>query len=122
MTALRDEADFVITNPPFSLFREFMAWLVEGGKKFSVIGNKNAITYNEVFPLIKSNELWKGATANSTDMVFGVPKGAHGEPTPIGSRPRSSAIRQTTNVTTRGSGTRAGSPTSTTGDVTNRCS
>ncbi|WP_407689712.1 adenine-specific methyltransferase EcoRI family protein [Mycobacterium sp. HUMS_1102779] len=76
VTALRDEADFIITNPPFSLFRSFMTWLVGGGKKFSVIGNNNAITYNEVFPHIMANELWKGATANSTDMVFGVPKGA----------------------------------------------
>lgn len=75
VTALRDEADIVITNPPFSLFREFLAWLVEGKKKFSVIGNGNAITYVEVFPLIQANKLWKGATANSTDMVFGVPKG-----------------------------------------------
>lgn len=76
VTALRDEADLVITNPPFSLFREFIAWLVEGDVKFSAIGNSNAITYKEVFPLIKRNELWKGATANNTDMVFGVPKGA----------------------------------------------
>ncbi len=76
VTALRDEADIVITNPPFSLFREFLAWLVKGGKKFSIIGNSNATTYNEVFPLIQTNKLWKGATANSTDMVFGVPKGA----------------------------------------------
>jgi hypothetical protein len=76
VTALRDEADFVITNPPFSLFRQFMTWLVGGGVKFSVIGNSNAITYPDVFPRIKANELWKGATGNSTDMVFGVPKGA----------------------------------------------
>lgn len=76
VTALRDEADIVITNPPFSLFREFIAWLVEGDVKFSVIGNSNAITYKEVFPLIKQNHLWKGATGNNTDMVFGVPKGA----------------------------------------------
>ena len=58
VTALRDEADIVITNPPFSLFRQFVAWLVEGDKKFSIIGNKNAITYNEIFPLIKANRLW----------------------------------------------------------------
>lgn len=76
VTALRDEADFVITNPPFSLFRQFMTWVVGGDRKFSVIANNNAITYNEVFPHIMANELWKGATANSTDMVFGVPKGA----------------------------------------------
>ncbi|MGL6236373.1 MAG: adenine-specific methyltransferase EcoRI family protein [Segniliparus sp.] len=76
VTKLRDEADIVITNPPFSLFREFVTWLIEGGKQFAVIGSNNAITYAEVFPHIKSNRLWKGATANSTDMVFGVPKGA----------------------------------------------
>ena len=75
VTALRDEADFVITNPPFSLFRPFMTWVVGGGRKLSVIGTNNAITYNEVFPHIMAIELWKGATANSTDMVFGVPKG-----------------------------------------------
>ena len=75
VTALRDEADFVITNPPFSLFREFLGWLIDGGVRFSIIGNSNATTYKEVFPLIKNNHLWKGATGNSTDMVFGVPKG-----------------------------------------------
>jgi hypothetical protein len=74
--ALRNEADIVITNPPFSLFREFVAWLMAGEKTFSVIGNSNATTYKEIFPLIKQNKLWKGATANNTDMVFGVPKGA----------------------------------------------
>ena len=62
VTALRDEADMVITNPPFSLFREFMAWLAEGGVEFSVIGNMNAITYKEIFPLIKGNEMWLGAS------------------------------------------------------------
>ena len=76
VTALRDEADFVITNPPFSLFRQFMTWVIGGGRKYAVIGNNNAITYNEVFPHIMANELWKGATGNTTDMVFGVPKGA----------------------------------------------
>lgn len=76
VTALRDEADIVITNPPFSLFRDFVTWLVEGGKDFSLIGSSNAVTYKEIFMLIKDNELWKGATANNTDMVFGVPKGA----------------------------------------------
>jgi len=75
VTALRDEADIVITNPPFSLFRTFVAWLVAGQKKFSMIGNSNATTYVEIFPLIQANRLWKGATANNTDMVFGVPKG-----------------------------------------------
>ncbi|OCW84109.1 DNA methyltransferase [Nocardia farcinica] len=76
VTALRDEADIVITNPPFSLFREFVGWIVAGDKKYSVVGNSNATTYIEIFPLIKQNRLWKGATANNTDMVFGVPKGS----------------------------------------------
>lgn len=76
VTALRDEADIVITNPPFSLFREFITWLVEGGKTFAIIGSNNATTYKEVFPLIRSNKLWKGATGNTSDMVFRVPKGS----------------------------------------------
>lgn len=76
VTALRDESDVVITNPPFSLFRQFLAWLLQANKKFSIIGNSNALTYAQVFPLVKENRLWKGATANATDMVFGVPKGA----------------------------------------------
>jgi len=58
--ALRDEADIIVTNPPFSLFREFLAWIVEAEKKFIIIGNQNAITYKEVFPLIKENKIWLG--------------------------------------------------------------
>lgn len=58
---LRDEADFIITNPPFSLFREFLSWIMESEKSFSIIGNMNAITYKEVFPLIKTNKIWLGA-------------------------------------------------------------
>ena len=73
---LRDEADIIITNPPFSLFREFIAWIVEAKKQFMIIANMNAITYKEVFPLIKENNLWLGATGNGSDMVFGVPEGA----------------------------------------------
>ena len=57
---LRDEADFIITNPPFSLFREFLAWIIEADKQFVIIGNMNAITYKEVFPLIKDNQIWLG--------------------------------------------------------------
>lgn len=75
VTQLRDEADLIVTNPPFSLFRQFMAWLIDGGGKFSVIGNNNAITYKEIFPLIQRNLIWIGATGNTSDMVFGVPKG-----------------------------------------------
>jgi len=57
---LRDEADIIITNPPFSLFREFLAWIVEAKKQFLIIGNMNAITYKQVFPLIKENKIWLG--------------------------------------------------------------
>ena len=63
VTKLRDEADIVVTNPPFSLFREFLKWIVDGKKQFIILGNKNAITYKEVFPLIKSNQLWLGTTS-----------------------------------------------------------
>ncbi|MEY4990170.1 MAG: hypothetical protein RIS08_396 [Actinomycetota bacterium] len=75
ITSLRDQADLIITNPPFSLFRDFLAWIVTGDKQFSIIGNMNAITYKEVFPLIKDNRLWLGATATMTDLVFRVPDG-----------------------------------------------
>jgi len=67
------QANIVVTNPPFSLFREYVAQLVEHGKKFLIIGNKNAITYKEVFPLIKENQLWLGVTPMGTDMLFEVP-------------------------------------------------
>lgn len=68
--ALRDEADVVVTNPPFSLFREFLAWIVEANKKFLIIGNMNAITYKEVFPLIKANLLWLGNGFKHGDAYF----------------------------------------------------
>lgn len=74
VTALRDEADIIITNPPFSLFREFLAWIMEGKKQFAIIGNKNAITYKEVFPLIKDNKIWIGPSITSGDREFRVPK------------------------------------------------
>ena len=73
VTALRDEADIIITNPPFSLFREFLAWIVEADKQFAIIGNMNAITYKEVFPLIKDNKIWLGATIHSGDREFQIP-------------------------------------------------
>ena len=57
---LRDEADIIVTNPPFSLFREFLEWILEKDRKFIVIGNMNAVTYKEIFPLIKSNKIWLG--------------------------------------------------------------
>jgi hypothetical protein len=70
---LRDEADIIVTNPPFSLFREFLSWIVEANKRFLVIGNMNAITYKELFPLIKENKVWVGATNFNQGMYFKVP-------------------------------------------------
>ena len=70
VTALRDEADIIITNPPFSLFREFLAWIIEADKQFAIIGNKNCITYREVFPLIKDNKIWAGSRTWSGGMWF----------------------------------------------------
>ena len=67
------EADIVVTNPPFSLFREYVAQLITYRKNFLIIGNVNAITYKEIFPLIKDNELWLGASIHSGDRKFYVP-------------------------------------------------
>ena len=75
VTKLRDEADIIVTNPPFSLFREFVTWIMEANKEFVIIGNQNAITYKELFPLLMNNRIWLGATGFSSDMVFGVPEG-----------------------------------------------
>lgn len=71
--ALRDESDIIITNPPFSLFREFLAWIMEAGKQFVIIGNQNAITLKEVFPLLKDNKMWLGYSIHSGDRKFNVP-------------------------------------------------
>lgn len=57
---LRDESDIIITNPPFSLFREFVNWILEKDKKFIIIGHQNATSYKEIFPLIKDNKIWLG--------------------------------------------------------------
>lgn len=70
---LLQHADIVVTNPPFSLFREYVAQLVEYDKKFVIIGNVNAITYKEIFKLIKENKLWLGESIHSGDREFGVP-------------------------------------------------
>ena len=70
---LLKEADVVVTNPPFSLFREYVAQLIEHDKKFLIIGNKNALTYKEIFKLIKENKLWIGETPMGHDMLFLVP-------------------------------------------------
>jgi hypothetical protein len=70
---LRAEADIIITNPPFSLFRDFLDWAVEVDKKILLIGNINAITYKELFPLIQADKLWLGATNFNKGMYFKVP-------------------------------------------------
>lgn len=72
VTALRDEADIIITNPPFSLFREFLAWIMAADKQFIIMGNMNAITYKEIFPLLKGNKIWLGYST-SGNKKFNVP-------------------------------------------------
>jgi hypothetical protein len=76
--ALLEQADIVVTNPPFSLFREYVAQLMGYGKKFVIVGNQNAISYKEIFPLVKQNKMWLGV--NSGDMAFRVPD--HYQPRP----------------------------------------
>ena len=73
---LRDKSDIIITNPPFSMFREFLAWIMEADKQFSIIGNMNAITYKEVFPLIKANKVWLGNNykVNGGAMFYEIPE------------------------------------------------
>ena len=70
---LLKQADIVVTNPPFSLFREYVAQLVAHDKKFLIIGNVNAITYRDIFQLIKDDKLWLGPSIHSGDREFGVP-------------------------------------------------
>ena len=72
--ALLDEADIVVTNPPFSLFREYVTVLIEHKKKFIIIGNVNALKYKEIFPYVLSNQIWLGASIHSGDRAFFVPK------------------------------------------------
>jgi len=67
---LLKQSDIVVTNPPFSLFREYVKQLFDYNKKFVIIGNKNAITYKEIFPLIKNNRMWAGVTSFNKDMLF----------------------------------------------------
>jgi hypothetical protein len=71
--ALLKEADIVVTNPPFSLFREYVEQLMEHKKKFLIIGNQNAITYKEIFKLIKENKLWLGVSMNGSNRWFEIP-------------------------------------------------
>ena len=70
---LLNQADIVVTNPPFSLFRDFVDQLMDHGKKFLIIGNMNATIYKEIFPLIKSDLIWLGPSITSGDRKFGVP-------------------------------------------------
>lgn len=70
---LLKEADIVITNPPFSLFRDYVDQLMEYKKSFLIIGNQNAITYRQIFPLIKSNKIWLGESMNGSNRYFRVP-------------------------------------------------
>lgn len=70
---LLQQADIVVTNPPFSLFREYVAQLVEHDKKFLIIGNMNAVTYKEIFPLFQNNQMWYGPSIRSGDREFRVP-------------------------------------------------
>jgi hypothetical protein len=70
---LRDESDIIVTNPPFSLFREFLSWITEANKSFVIIGNLNAITYKEVFPLIKTNKMWLGNGFHAGNAFFSTP-------------------------------------------------
>jgi len=75
VTKLMDEADIIITNPPFSLFREFLAWIMKANKQFVIIGNINAITYKEVFSLIKNNKMWLGNGFHAGNAYFSTPVG-----------------------------------------------
>lgn len=68
------EADIVVTNPPFSRFRDYVAQLVEHEKKFLIIGNKNSVTYKEIWPLVQNGQLWLGVTPMGSDMLFDVPE------------------------------------------------
>lgn len=74
VTQLRDEADIIVTNPPFSLYREFFAWIMEAEKQFILVANKNCATYKEIFPLIRDNKIWVGVQPMGADMLFDVPK------------------------------------------------
>jgi len=71
---LLKQADIIVTNPPFSLFREYVAQLIENKKQYIIIGNQNALTYKEIFKLVKENKIWFGHSIHSGDREFGVPK------------------------------------------------
>ncbi|MCB9819832.1 adenine-specific methyltransferase EcoRI family protein [Candidatus Nomurabacteria bacterium] len=90
---LLKQSDIVVTNPPFSLYREYVAQLVEYDKKFIIIGSKNTITYKEIFPLIKDDKLWVGTTSFTKDILFIAPKDAD-----LSSKPKT-AVRTVDGVT-----------------------
>jgi hypothetical protein len=70
---LRDEADIIITNPPFSLFREFLSWIIEANRQFVLIGSMNAITYKEIFALLKADKMWLGNGFKAGNAYFASP-------------------------------------------------
>lgn len=74
VTRLRDEADIIVTNPPFSLFREFFDWVMKSKKKFLCICNKNTLTAKDIFPYVMKNQVWGGSTRASQDLLFDIPK------------------------------------------------
>lgn len=74
VTKLRDEADIIITNPPFSIFIDFLTWITEANKKFVILGNQNAIAVKQAFPLIKEKKMWLGYKSLNRDMYFNVTK------------------------------------------------
>ena len=82
---LRDEADFIITNPPFSLFREFVTWIMEANKKFLIIGNLTAVKYSETYPYLEQNKMWLGVTITSGDRLFGIPNSLY-DPKKVGAK------------------------------------
>lgn len=78
--AALDDCDIVVTNPPFSLFREYMDVLISHNKKFLILGSMNALTYKNIFPLIRDSRLWYGATIHSGDREFGVRRRLYSQP------------------------------------------
>ena len=76
---LRDEADVIVTNPPFSLFREFIPWIMAAEKKFLVIGSLNSVSHKEIFPFIRENKIWLGQGFAKGNAFFGVPESARTE-------------------------------------------
>ena len=76
---LRDESDIIITNPPFSLFREFVNWIMEAKKYFIIMGNKNAVSYKEIFPYLMDNKMWVGSTSLNGGRWMIMPEGINVE-------------------------------------------